>query len=222
MRMTDFLKAGPERPIARLILAHGAGAAMDSVFMEQITALLSERGIATLRFEFPYMAARRSSGSKRPAPKAETLLDGYRAMISAAVAEDTTIPLFIGGKSMGGRIASMLADEQWRSGTIAGLVCLGYPFHPPNQPQTWRMSHLVPMRCPALLVQGERDPFGSRTEIESLVPAAQPSAQVTVVWMPDGDHDFGPRGASGFTRKSNLAAAANAVAAFVPNRTART
>ena len=116
----------------------------------------------------------------------------------------------IGGKSLGGRVASLVADELRDEGAIAGLVCLGYPFHPPAKPENLRTAHLETLRCPTLIVQGERDPFGSRAEVESypLSPA------IRFVWAGDGDHDLGPRGGSGFTRKGNLALAADAVAEF--------
>jgi uncharacterized protein len=212
--ISSYLITPTETPIARLLLAHGAGAAMDSSFLEQMAALLAARHIETWRFEFPYMAARRTGGKKRPPPKAETLLDAYRAAAGDAHKGAPALPLLIGGKSMGGRIASMVADELSGAGTTAGCVCLGYPFHPPNQPQTWRISHLTPMRAATLIVQGERDPFGTKAEIDDLVARTPLSEHVRFAWIGDGDHDFGPRGGQGFTRKGNLAAAADAVAEF--------
>jgi hypothetical protein len=122
--------------------------------------------------------------------------------------------LLIGGKSMGGRVASLVADSLHGSGVAAGLVCLGYPFHPPAKPDVLRTAHLAPLSCPALIVQGERDPFGSRAEVESLVAAGVLSRRISLVWCPDGDHDLGPRGGSGHTRQGNLALAAQAIAAF--------
>ena len=119
-------------------------------------------------------------------------------------------PLLIGGKSMGGRVASLVADDLYAAGRIAGLVCLGYPFHPPGRPDQLRTAHLEHLACPALIVQGERDPFGSRAEVEAM----RLSLAIRFHWAGDGDHDLGPRGGSGFTRKGNLAAAADAVAAF--------
>jgi predicted alpha/beta-hydrolase family hydrolase len=112
---------------------------------------------------------------------------------------------------MGGRVASFVADELFEAKTINGLVCIGYPFHPPKKPDQLRTDHLMTMRCPALIVQGVRDPFGTREEVESYAL----SAAIRYHWADDGDHDLGPRGASGFTRKGNLAAAADAIAAFV-------
>ena len=205
----DFLCDGPDDASTTLLLAHGAGAAMDSAFMNTITALLAQRGLRVARFEFAYMAARRQGGKKRPAPKAESVMPEFRDAI-AALPRSARSRLIIGGKSMGGRVASMLADDLFAAGTISGLVCLGYPFHPPNTPQNLRTAHLEHLACPTLILQGERDPFGTRAEVEPL----SLSSAISVHWIGDGDHDLGPRGASGFTRKGNLAAAADAIKAF--------
>ncbi|MFT3729965.1 MAG: alpha/beta hydrolase [Hyphomicrobium sp.] len=173
--------------------------------------LLADRGLALTLFEFGYMAGRRDGGTKRPPPRAEALVAEYRDVVAAVRKKHPRQTLVIGGKSLGGRVASLLADELYQSRQIAGLVCLGYPFHPPGKPDQLRTAHLKDLRCPALIVQGERDPFGSRAEVEKL----RLSPQIVFAWINDGDHDFGPRGASGFTRKGNLADAADAVAAFV-------
>jgi len=203
----SYLGTGPARPAARFLFAHGAGAGMDTPFMMAIAALLAERGVATLRFEFGYMAARRHGGSRKPPPKAERLMDEYRTAVAGV---PTGSPLLIGGKSMGGRVASLVADELHAQRRIAGLVCLGYPFHPPKKPEQLRTAHLVGLSCPALIVQGDRDPFGARGEVEAM----KLSPAIRFLWAGDGDHDLGPRGSSGFTRKGNLAAAADAIAGF--------
>jgi predicted alpha/beta-hydrolase family hydrolase len=208
--MTDFLVSGPEDAPAALLLAHGAGAPMDSPFMNQMAELLADRGVQVLRFEFPYMASRRLTGKRKPAVKAELLMPAYLEAIAKA-RQAFTGKLAIGGKSLGGRVASMVADQALGAGHIRGLVCLGYPFHPPGTPEALRTAHLEVLRCPALIVQGERDPFGSRAEVEGL-PL---SPAIDIFWSDDGDHDLGPRGASGFTRKGNLAAAADQVAGFL-------
>ncbi len=206
-QMGDSLITGPAKPIARFLCAHGAGAGMETPFLRAVADLLAERGIAVCRFEFAYMAARRRGGARKPPPRAERLVDEYRAAVAG---QPAGVPLIIGGKSMGGRVASLLADELFKGGAIAGLACLGYPFHPPGRPDQLRTAHLATLSCPALIVQGERDPFGSRAEVGgyALSPA------IRFHWAGDGDHDLGPRGGSGFTRKGNLAAAADAVAAF--------
>ena len=110
-----------------------------------------------------------------------------------------------------GRVASMIAEENYKAGNIAGLICLGYPFHPPGKPENLRTAHLANISCPCPILQGARDPFGTRAEVEAfdLAPAIQ------LHWLSDGDHDFGPRGASGFTRKENLTSAADAILAFL-------
>lgn len=226
-----FLHTGPADAPVRFLCAHGAGAGMATAFLETFTRLLADRGVATLRFEFTYMAARRSGGPRRPPPKAERLVDEYRAAVAAAGlgappsmrpgappgAPPAGAPLVIGGKSMGGRVASLVADELLAAGRIAGLVCLGYPFHPPGKPEQLRTAHLQALSCPALIVQGERDPFGTRADVEALIAAKALAPPIRFHWAGDGDHDLGPRGGSGFTRKANLAAAADAVAAFVGN-----
>ena len=212
--MTEFLRTPVDAPIARLLFAHGAGAAMDSPFLDRMAGLLAERRIESWRFEFPYMAARRLGGKKRPPPKAETLLDDYRSAAAACRAASPAVPVIAGGKSMGGRIATMVAQELFDAGAIAGVACLGYPFHPPNQPQTWRIAHLAAITAPVLVVQGERDPFGTRAEIEGLTMRREIADTIQFAWIGDGDHDLGPRGASGFTRAGNLAAAADAIAEF--------
>lgn len=209
----SFLVAAPPDAAVRLVLAHGAGAGMETPFMTAVASLLAERGIGTLRFEFSYMAARRHGTARKPPPKAERLMPEYRAAV-AGIANGGR--LLIGGKSMGGRVASLVADELHGKALIGGLVCLGYPFHPPKKPDQLRTAHLEQLACPALIVQGERDPFGTRAEVEAL----HLSSAITFHWASDGDHDLGPRGASGFTRKANLAAAADAIAAFATRLTA--
>ena len=119
--------------------------------------------------------------------------------------------LFAGGKSMGGRVASMIADQLQATGRIAGLLCLGYPFHPVGKPDQRRTAHLADLRTPTLIVQGTRDPFGTRAEVASY----QLSKSIDILWLEDGDHSFKPRRASGFTAAQHLEAATSAVAEFV-------
>jgi predicted alpha/beta-hydrolase family hydrolase len=196
----DLLWAGPESPAATLVLAHSAGAAMDSSWMNEICSLLGDRGIRTARFEFAYMASRRQ-GARRPPPKAELSMGEYRDAV-AAIVEIAGSPVAIGGKSYGGRVASMVADELHASGTVSRLVCLGYPFHPPGKPEALRTAHLLELRTPALICQGARDPFGGPDE----VPGFGLAPSIGVRWF-DGDHDVQPR--------TRLSTVADAVAGFL-------
>ena len=204
--MVNLLDTGPaDGPC--LLFAHGAGAPMDSVFMHKMAELLGERGVRVLRFEFAYMAARRQ-GDKRPPPhNMSKLLAEFKAMIETLAPG----PLAIGGKSMGGRAASLIAQELFDAGRIRKLVLFGYPFHPPTKPEHLRTTHLENLTCPTLLMQGERDPFGTKEEVE-LYPL---SRKIRLAWMADGDHDFKPRVASGHTWKENLAQAADDAANFI-------
>ena len=210
--MPDFLDDGPPDASATVLLAHGAGAPMDSAAMSALAAALAAVGLRVLRFEFGYMAARRT-GQRRPPPRAETLIPEYREAVEAA--RSMARPgsrLVIGGKSMGGRVASMLADDLHARGLVSGLLCAGYPFHPPAQPAKTRTAHLASLRTPALIVQGTRDPFGTPDEVAgyALSPA------IELLWLPDGDHDLKPRKAvSGFTAAGHLATLAARVRSWI-------
>ncbi len=123
---------------------------MDTPFMTAIAEGLAGRGLRVARFEFAYMAARRTGGSKRPPPKVEALQEEYRAAVADLACDG---PLVIGGKSMGGRVASLVADELWDAARIVGLLCLGYPFHPRGKPDSLRIAHLERLRRPTLVCQ---------------------------------------------------------------------
>lgn len=166
-----------------LILAHGAGAGQHSAFMVRIANALAERGLVVITFDFPYMAA----GRKLPDP-APVLERAWRETIEAirAAPELGALPLFIGGKSMGGRMASHVAAQG--TAGLAGLVFLGYPLHPPGRPQQRRDAHLPAIREPMLFVQGERDAFGTAEEIRALLPGLSAASSLHVV--PSGDHSF--------------------------------
>lgn len=173
-----FLSDGPDNASTTLILAHGAGAPMDSEWMNAIAAGIAANGIRVLRFEFPYMAERRVSGKRRPPDREAVLLDTWRK----AFAEAGDGRVFIGGKSMGGRMASMVADELGAT----GLVCLGYPFHAPGKPEKPRIAHLEHLRTRTLIIQGESDPFGTRHDV-----AGYPlSPAITIEWLEEGNHDL--------------------------------
>ena len=184
--LTNFLVDGPANEGFTILLAHGAGAPMDSKSMNAASAALAGVGFRVARFEFDYMATRRTSSSRRLPPKAEKLIPEFRSAIAALGVQG---PLIIGGKSMGGRVASMIADELHASKTIAGLLCLGYPFHPPGRPDSLRTQHLERLQTPTLICQGTRDEFGSDAEVSGYTL----SDQIEILWLADGDHDLRPR-----------------------------
>ncbi|MBB5041982.1 alpha/beta family hydrolase [Shinella fusca] len=203
-----FLFTGPQDAPFTLLLAHGSGAPMDSPAMNAAASALAAEGLRIARFEFAYMAARRSESSRRPPPKAETLIPEFEAAVAALGAKG---PLVIGGKSMGGRVASMAADRLHGKGRAAGLLCLGYPFHPPEKPAQLRTAHLMTLETPTLICQGTRDPFGTVDE----VPGYGLPERIEILWLEDGDHDLKPRKSiSGFSAADHLATMAKAVKAW--------
>lgn len=205
--MTDIIFTGPKSAPLTVALAHGAGAPMDSPFMDAFADGLVARGLRAARFEFPYMAQRRDDGKKRPPNPARVLLDTWRQVIGE-IGRDN---LVIGGKSMGGRMASMVATELEAEGTpVRGVVCLGYPFHPPGRPEKLRTEHLQTLKTKTLICQGTRDPFGTEAE----VPGYLLSKAIRLMWLADGDHGFKPRKASGRTEAQNWDTALDAIQAF--------
>jgi predicted alpha/beta-hydrolase family hydrolase len=176
---------------------------MDSEFMNVFAQGLAKHGLRVVRFEFPYMAEHRKTGKSRPPDREPVLRETWLRMIESVKAGS----VFIGGKSMGGRIASLIADDA----EVAGLVCLGYPFHPTGKPEQLRVEHLKTIETPTLIVQGERDPFGTREEVAGF----ELSKNVCVHWLVDGDHSFKPRKSSGRTQEQNWAAGIDTVARFV-------
>ncbi|QLL16522.1 alpha/beta hydrolase [Pseudomonas chlororaphis subsp. aurantiaca] len=186
-----------------LILAHGAGAPMDSAFMNDMAARLAAHGVNVLRFEFPYMAQRRLDGGKRPPNPSPKLLECWRE-VYAQVRPHVAGRLAIGGKSMGGRMASLLADELGAD----ALVCLGYPFYAAGKPEKPRVAHLAELRTRTLIVQGERDALGNRVAVEAYALAPT----IELFWLAAADHDLKPLKASGFTHEQHLEAATRRVA----------
>ncbi|MEA2569021.1 MAG: uncharacterized protein QOI24_1022 [Acidobacteriota bacterium] len=202
--MSTFLTDGPKDAEATFVFAHGAGGAMDTPFMTRVARGLGERGIRVVRFEFPYMAARRE-GKKSGAPDRQpVLLDSWRDVVARL---GGGAKVAIGGKSLGGRIASMVADEL----EVRALVCFGYPFHPPGQPSKTRTEHLAALRTPALIIQGTRDPFGTQDD----VAAYKLSKKIRIEWLTDGDHSFKPRKSSGVSEAENIDRAIDVASAFL-------
>ena len=202
----DVASGAPTHTPVTLILAHGAGAPMDSSFMDNMAARLAAQGVSVLRFEFPYMVQRRVDGGKRPPNPAPKLLQSWRE-VYAEVRRHVAGKLAIGGKSMGGRMASLLADELGAD----GLVCLGYPFYAVGKPEKPRVAHLAGLKTPTLIVQGERDALGNRAAVQGY----DLSPSIEVMWLAAGDHDLKPLKASGCSHEQHLEAAAVQVAQFL-------
>lgn len=188
----DLLIEG-EPLFGRVILAHGAGAGMDSDFMALVSHYLAERGLQVIRFEFPYMAQRRLSGNKRPPDRADKLSDAFKKVVGQYPGD---VPIYLAGKSMGGRIATMVLE----STDAKSCFVFGYPFHPIGKALTTRTEHFQMLTKPVCIFQGDRDLMGNKEEVVSY---SLPST-VHVHWLPDGNHDLKPRKASGFTQQEHI------------------
>lgn len=198
----ELLCEGPANAKWTIVLAHGAGAGMDTPFMNTYASSLVDRKFRVVRFEFPYMATYRKTGKKKPPDREPVLRETWFQVVDLLGSKQ----LIIGGKSMGGRIASLVADEA----KVAGLVCVGYPFHPVGKPERLRVEHLEIIQTPTLILQGTRDPFGSLEEVTSYRLAGS----IRVHWLEDGDHDFRPRKSSGKTQQYNWDEAITEIMAF--------
>jgi predicted alpha/beta-hydrolase family hydrolase len=202
--MINTLINTAQNPIATFVFAHGAGAGRNSEFMQLMAEGLAKHNINVVRFNFAYMQLAEDLGKRRPPDRAEKLLVHFTKVLSEI---DDRLPIFIGGKSMGGRMASMLLQES----TAWGCICMGYPFHPPGKPEKLRTEHLMAINKPLLILQGERDTFGTREEIGTY----DLSSQVQTRYLADGDHSFKPRKASGFTLDEHLNLAITQTAEFI-------
>jgi len=202
-----FLINGPKKAPLTIALAHGAGAPMDTAFMNFFAEGLGEAGYRVARFEFPYMAGRRADGKKRPPDRQPVLLETWQSMIAALA----PAPLVIGGKSMGGRMASLIAAGPDVPDHVKGLVCLGYPFYGAGRKDKPRTEHLKALPLPTLICQGTRDPMGDRDTVKKLTL----SHHIRIHWAEDGDHDLKPRKASGRTADENWREALDAVTVFL-------
>lgn len=191
--MSSVLINGGESAPVTILFAHGAGAGMDHEFMQDIAEQLGSDQIRVVRFNFPYMANRATTGKKSPPDRAPKLLAAFESLIDEYANPKTH--LFLAGKSMGGRMASHLSELD----SVCGVMCLGFPFHPPKKPDNYRGEHLVGVTKPMLILQGERDTFGSKEECSNF----SLSQSTTIEFIPDGDHGFKPRVRSGFTEIHN-------------------
>jgi uncharacterized protein len=180
----------PRHPAgALLVLAHGAGAGHRHPFMVSMASALADRGIDVVTFNFPYIE------QKRRVPDRAPLLESCFRSVAAAARTHGSLghrQLFLGGKSMGGRMATHLAAQGMDG--IAGVVALGYPLHPPGKPEQPRTAHLPAIAAPVLIVQGERDSFGTPAELEPVLATMR--AQVRLHVVPGGDHSLVVKGRS--------------------------
>ncbi|WP_245184774.1 alpha/beta family hydrolase [Halomonas salinarum] len=207
----------------RLLLAHGAGAGQDSAFLVSLRQSLVEAGVQVMAIEFGYMQQMRREGRRRPPPKVERLVEEMADWCDIVSQAGLPAP-WLGGKSMGGRVASLLAAERGdntlskqpdqshqSSRRVAGLALCGYPFHPPGKPERTRLGHWPALDCPTLVLQGTRDPFGRREEVEGYVlPAC-----ADVHFLESGDHDWLPTRRSGLRQEDLIREAADKIAAHM-------
>lgn len=199
-----------DNPQALVIFAHGAGADMSHEYLEAITQLMNEQHISVLRFNFPYMDKRKEDGKRRPPDRMPTLIECYQSVIMSL---ETPLPIFIGGKSMGGRVAATLASDKtlMMSHNIKGVICLGYPFHPIKKPEKLRLAPLQTTQLPILILQGQRDALGNEAEINEY----EISSLCQLHIFADGDHDLKPRVKSGYNLQQHQSTAINKMRSFI-------
>lgn len=206
--MNHLLVAPPDAK-ALLVLAHGAGAGMRHPFLEKISELLGERGVATYRYEFAYM----EKGSGRPDPPAVAQAR-VREAVGEAAGAVPGVPLFAGGKSFGGRMTSQAQAADPLPG-VRGLVFLGFPLHPPGRPGTSRADHLDEVKIPMLFLQGTRDEFAG---LDLLRPVVQGLGErATLHLIDDGDHSFKVRKKSGRSEADVMNDLATQIASWAVN-----
>ncbi|PXF63862.1 alpha/beta fold hydrolase [Kangiella spongicola] len=186
-----------------LILAHGAGADSQSEFMQFMLREITSDKINVITFDFPYMQRRQQTGKKSPPDRMPKLIESF----SEQVRQVTSDVIIIGGKSMGGRVATMIADEL----KVDGVIAMGYPFHPPGKPENPRTEHLADLQTPTLILQGTRDSFGKPDEVASY----QLSPQISVEWLEDGNHSFETLKRSKLTTEDTWHLAAQKVQLFI-------
>lgn len=213
----DFVFDGPiDGPL--FVFTHGAGASVDSDFINNITQGLAKEGIRVARFNFDYMQQRIVTGSRRPPERAPKLITQFAQRL---VQFDQ--PLIIGGKSMGGRIASLLSAEMAMqdlctdkiplNNNIKAIACLGFPFHPVNKPESLRTAHFQHIPVPIFIAQGTRDKLGNQIEVANYAL----NKEIEWLWLEDGDHDLKPRVKSGFTHQAHLDKTIKEMALFIKN-----
>ena len=198
------------KTIARVLLAHGAGAGNRHEFMESFATQLAEHGVEVHSFNFPYMQVAYEQDKRRPPNSNKQLVSYFQTLVET---QDGNLPLFIGGKSMGGRISTQIMAEQKMVNQVLGAFVLGYPFMPPGKPEKLpeRMKHFTDINNPVLILQGERDTFGNK----KLIAQHQLPDNFSVEWLTSGDHSFKPLKSSGVTLEHNIACAVKYAVQFI-------
>ncbi len=213
MVLTDLAFQGPKRGADRaVLLAHGAGADMNAAALTTVADALAKAGVPSLRFNFPYKAAGRRAPDRPP------VLDAAVREAAAALSQHAKVPpdrLVLGGRSMGGRICSMVAADGLgdSAARVLGLILLGYPLHPAGRPDRLRVEHFTRLVMPALFVSGTRDAFGTPAELKRQTRKIK--GPVSFHWIETADHGFKPLKSSGLTVGAVLTDAAAAVVDFV-------
>jgi len=210
----ELIQSGPIDGPAYLF-AHGAGAGMNSEFIVEVAEKLAERGIRVVRFNFPFMIKREEDGKRRPPDRAPKLLLAYAEAI-----KQLNCPVVIGGKSMGGRMSSiLLAENALRAEDerlpILGSACLGFPFHAVGKEPKDRLDHLQALTQPLLIVQGTRDTMGTLEEVNGYIKEEKLNSSIQLHWLEDGNHDLKPRKVSGFSHQQHIDSAIEQVAEFI-------
>jgi len=206
MKFDNILINGPKEAKNILLLAHGAGAPMDSIFMNTISDGLNNKGIITFRFEFPYMEKRRSGKNTFP-DKLDVLCDFYKKIYFNIKKINPDKNIWLGGKSMGGRVSTLIS----RSLDIKGVIVFGYPFHPINKLDKLRLESLQLSGPPILIIQGTRDKFGTITEVKKY----KIHKNNTIFWIKDGDHSYNTLKKSGLSSKDAIVQAYNEASIFI-------
>ena len=206
MKFDNILINGPKEAKNILLLAHGAGAPMDSIFMNTISDGLNNNGIITFRFEFPYMEKRRSGKNTFP-DKLDVLCDFYKKIYFNIKKANPDKNIWLGGKSMGGRVSTLIS----RSLDIKGVIVFGYPFHPINKLDKLRLESLQLSGPPILIIQGTRDKFGTITEVKKY----KIHKNNTIFWIKDGDHSYNTLKKSELSSKDAIVQAYNEASVFI-------
>ena len=191
-----------------VIFAHGAGAGMDSDFMVQMATSVAQQGVQVCRFNFNYMQINEDEGKRRPPERMPKLVEHFEKVIAEVISKHSPKRLFLMGKSMGGRVATILCEQL--NFPIEGVICLGYPFIPIKGGNP-RLEPLEKCQVPVHIIQGDRDRFGNQQQVRDwILPKS-----VDFSWVPDGDHSFEPRKRSGHTWEENLALSVTEIMKFI-------